>query len=266
MSNQLQVAREQVISAQKSFKNVPNNKLDFEREAGFAMQMIQSNPFLASMDANSIRNCIVNVALTGLTLNPVLKLAYLVPRKGKLILDPSYMGLINVLVTSGAAKKIEADVVCENDFFDYEKGTNGFIKHKPSLSSRGEIIAAYAIAHLPNGEVQFEIMNREELEKVRKSSEAAKKGSSPYDGWASEMMRKAPIRRLFKYLPKHNIPDQVINTLSLDEQNNGVDFSAQKQEAFKGKAADFFEDEPANTVDADYTDMSHEEADNELAA
>lgn len=244
MSNtQLQVAREQVVAARQSFENVPNTHLDFQREAGFAMQMLQANSYLATMDPQSIKNCIVNVALTGLTLNPVLKLAYLVPRKGKLVLDPSYMGLINVLVTSGAAKKIEADVVCENDVFDYEKGTSSYIKHKPALADRGPIIAAYAIAHLANGEIQFEIMNRSELDKVRKSSESVKAGkSSPYDGWEGEMMRKAPIKRLFKFLPKHNIPEQLVRTLELEEENNGVDFKAQGQEAVKSKANAFFDD------------------------
>lgn len=230
------------------------------------MQMIQANSFLATMEPQSIRNCIINVALTGLTLNPVLKLAYLVPRNKKLILDPSYMGLINVLVTSGAARKVEAEVVYENDVFDYEKGTKPFIHHKPALKNRGEIIAAYAVAYLPNGEIQFEVMNRDELDKVKRTSEAVKKGGhTPYKEWEGEMMRKAPIRRLFKFLPKHNIPEQVVHTMALDEQNNGADFSAQKQEAVKSKASAFFDDAPEAEIDNTPDGMTHEEADRELA-
>lgn len=266
MSNQLEIARNQIVSAQKSFENVPNTNLDFAREAGFAMQIIQANNYLATMDPASIRNCIVNVALTGLTLNPVLKLAYLVPRKGKMILDPSYMGLINVLVTSGAAKKIEADVVYENDHFEYEKGTASFIKHKPVLKDCGQVIAAYAIAMLPNGETQFEVIGREDLEKIKKSSEAVKGGKgSPYDAWEGEMFRKAPVKRLFKYLPKHNIPDQVVRALELDDQNNGINFEQAKKEAKQSKFDNLVTDDVVPETEPE-AGFSHEDADAELAA
>jgi recombination protein RecT len=246
MSNQLQVIRQAMPEIQKKFQSVPNCNLDFAREAGFAMQAMETNTYLATMSLESIKKCIVNVAMTGLTLNPVLKLAYLVPRKGNLILDISYMGLINVLVTSGAALKIEAEVVKENDQFDYEKGTNPYIKHKPALVNRGQVIAAYAIAYLPNGEKQFEVMEREELEKVKKVSEAAKSGKgSPYEGWESEMYRKAPVKRLFKFLPKHNIPDHTLKALEIEEETHGANFTSHTPAA---SIASLLDDEPETSA------------------
>ena len=104
-----------VFSAQKQFEASNSLNMDFMREAGFAIQILQQNTFLQSCDPISVKNAIVNVALTGLTLNPALKMAYLVPRKGKCVLDPSYVGLIKVLTDSGALKNKDDAVIYVND-------------------------------------------------------------------------------------------------------------------------------------------------------
>ncbi len=66
-------------------------------ELGFAMQIIQNNDDLQRCDPKSILNAVVNVARTSVTLNPVMRLAYLVPRKGKCVPDFSYIGLVAML-------------------------------------------------------------------------------------------------------------------------------------------------------------------------
>ena len=66
------------VSSKKGFLAAGGTDQQFNREAGFAMQTIQANPYLAQMDKQSILNAVVNVALTGLTLNPELKLGYLI--------------------------------------------------------------------------------------------------------------------------------------------------------------------------------------------
>ena len=48
------------------------------RELGFAYQVISDNEMLQRCDPLSIINAITNVARTSITLNPVMKLAYLV--------------------------------------------------------------------------------------------------------------------------------------------------------------------------------------------
>ena len=52
-------------------------------ELGFAMQIFQNSDALQICDPQSILNAVVNVARTSVTLNPVMRLAYLVPRKNK---------------------------------------------------------------------------------------------------------------------------------------------------------------------------------------
>lgn len=60
---------------------------------------------------------VFNVALTGLTLNPTLKLAYLVPRYNnasrelEVHLEPSYQGLVKLVTDTGSAKSVSSQVV-----------------------------------------------------------------------------------------------------------------------------------------------------------
>ena len=98
---------------EKQFKAglTDNVNLSFAKESGFAMQILKANEYLAKLDPISIRDSIVQVALTGITLNPALKYAYLIPRAGKCTLDISYMGMIKILTDAGFVKNIDAAIV-----------------------------------------------------------------------------------------------------------------------------------------------------------
>jgi recombination protein RecT len=95
------------------------------------------------------------------------------------------------------------------------------ITHKPyiGIEDRGEIIAAYCIAKLKDGTVFREVMTRQEIDKVRRSSKAgamsendvkyakdkeAKVGDPKgiWKDWYEEMARKTVFRRCAKWLPQ----------------------------------------------------------------
>ena len=198
-----------VYSAKKSFESVKSD-VDFNREANFALQILESNNYLQKARPESIRNAIVNLSLTGLTLNPALKYAYLVPRNSQdglnIVLDISYIGMIKLLTDAGAVKNVDAGVIYSNDKYDFRKGSDPYFKHQPALVNRGEKIGAYAIAYLRDGGFQFEIMGRDEIEKVRATSESYKNEKtrkySPWENWEDEMWKKTVLKRLFKLLPK----------------------------------------------------------------
>jgi recombination protein RecT len=223
-----------VFQAQKQFEASNEYKMNFIREAGFAIQILTQNEFLASCEQESIKNAVVNVSLTGLTLNPALKFAYLVPRNGKCILDISYMGMIKVLTDAGAVKNVDAGVIYSNDKYDYRRGTDPYFKLMPSLSNRGEKIGAYAVAYFRDGGFQFEILGRDEIEKVRATSESWKKeGSrkfSPWETWEDEMWKKTVLKRLFKLLPKTNFSDQLIAAISQEHENEANDMPTETKE------------------------------------
>lgn len=212
-----------VFQAQKQFEASNEYKMNFNREAGFAIQILTANEFLASCEPVSIRNAIVNISLTGLTLNPALKYAYLIPRGGKCILDISYMGMIKLLTDAGSVKNIDAGVIYANDKYDYRRGTDPYFKHVPALTNKGDKIGAYAIAFLRDGGFQFEIMGRDEIEKIRNTSESFKNEKtrkySPWENWEDEMWKKTVLKRLFKLLPKTQFSEQLIAAISNEHEN-----------------------------------------------
>lgn len=234
-----------VFTAQKQFEASNEYKMNFNREAGFAIQILTNNPYLMKCDPNSVKDAVVNVALTGITLNPALKYAYLIPRKSKegmkCVLDISYMGMIKILTDAGAVKNVDAGVIYSNDKYDFRRGSDPYFKHQPSLSNRGNKLGAYAIAFLRDGGFQFEILGREEIEKIRATSESYKNEEgrkySPWETWEDEMWKKSALKRLFKLLPKTNFSEQLIAAISHDYDNEVTDLKIDDD-----KYAEYFED------------------------
>jgi recombination protein RecT len=257
MENNQQIAvreresKQLVFTAQKQFEVSNEYKMNFNREAGFAIQILTNNPYLMKCDPTSVKDAIVNVALTGITLNPALKYAYLVPRKVKselkCILDISYMGMIKILTDAGAVKNVDAGVIYSNDKYDFRRGSDPYFKHQPALSNRGDKIGAYAIAFLRDGGFQFEILGKEEIEKIRATSESYKNEEgrkySPWETWEDEMWKKSALKRLFKLLPKTNFSDQLIAAISHDYDNEVSDLKTPED-----KYAGMFEDIQEATV------------------
>lgn len=231
MSN-LQLVQSQIMLAQSEFEsNIEAQKLNlvFQKEAAFAMQIFQGNDYLTRMTPESIKNAIVNVSLTGISLNPVLKLAYLVPRKGKCVLDISYMGLTKILTDTGSVKNIEAKVVHSNEPFEIQQGTNPYIKHGIApTGNKGDIIGVYSIATLNDGSTSVEWMYKQDIDAIAMRSESVKSGKqSPWHSDYPEMARKTVVKRHYKYLPKSERAIMAATAIDIDHENNGIDFESE---------------------------------------
>jgi recombination protein RecT len=85
---------------------------------------------------------------------------------------PMLAGIKKRMRNSGEVLSVETDVVCANDEFEYERGDNAFIRHKPPPlgEDRGEIVGAYAIIRLKNGEIIRDVMSRTRIETARNQS------------------------------------------------------------------------------------------------
>lgn len=187
------------------------------KELAFAAQILSNNDKLKACDLGSILSAVYNIAGVGLSLNPALNYAYLVPMKNRCVLQVGYQGFVKLITDGGAIKAIEARVVYENDTFDYMLGDNSFIAHKPTLKDKGAPIAAYSIAYLPDGQKLYEVMPITDIYEVRNTSisysywlSSGKKGSCIWVEWEGEMTRKTIIKRHFKYLPKSGQNDNRI--------------------------------------------------------
>ena len=234
MSKEIAV-RDVIQSVEKDWNAVENLRLSFAKEMGFALQIVEGNAQLKALSAQNpddLKRAIYNVALTGLSLNPVLKQAYLMPRKGKLIFEPSYMGLTEILVQAGTIVQMESSVVCENDYIEIELGDVQRITHKINITQkRGEIVGAYAIATLPSGQKHHEILTREELESLKLRSPSKTAWESDF----SEMCRKSAIRRIFKHLPKTALSENAINAFAVFDENNKLNHSIEPVNTVTGE-------------------------------
>lgn len=220
--NAIQTITNYVYGAEQNFQSVlVDRSLNFEREAGFAIQVLTANDYVAKLAANdrqSVINAVTNIAAIGISLNPAKKQAYLVPRKGKICLDISYMGLIDLAIQSGSIMWAQADLVYETDAFTL----NGFDRppthqFNPFSKERGEIVGAYVVVKTHTGDYLTECMSREDIDSIKNRSESVKAGkSSPWDTDYGEMAKKTVVKRAYKYWPKSDRLDQAIHHLNTE--------------------------------------------------
>ncbi|UZE97257.1 recombinase RecT [Alkalimarinus alittae] len=195
-----------ISTSESKFKEF--NTLDFSQEQIFATQLMKNNDYLlqtAKKDPTSLKLALYNVAAIGLSLHPSSGLAYLIPRKGKIIVDISYRGLIKLGVESGAIRWAKAELVYAQDSFTYhgpaEKPTHNY---DPFESNRGELRGGYCIAELASGGFLVEAMSKADMDKIRNSSEAFKKKSGPWVEWEDQMQLKSIVKRAYKWWPSSN--------------------------------------------------------------
>lgn len=207
-----------------------------KKEASFALQAINSNSYLAQADPKSIAKAIFNLALTGLSLNPISKLSYLTPRaidgKVQAILMPSYQGLVKLIADTGSVKTVYAYAVYQGDHFEETLGTSVEIVHKPARKSK-ELTYVYAVAILPDDTKIVEVMSVNEVYDIRERSDAyraykAKKTTTCI--WITdegEMARKTVIKRITKYVPKTDKWNRVNEAINIDNSDYPATISQQ---------------------------------------
>jgi recombination protein RecT len=197
-----------IISAKDDFQKLAPADLKYGDEEIFAMQMLTKTNFAletANKNPRSVQFAMINVASTGLTLNPAHGYAYLVPRDGAIVLDISYKGLIKIATDAGAIRWVRAECVHELDDFAYSgPAREPEIRTNP-FKERGPIVGVYCIAKTVDGDVLTEVMDLDAIYKIRDASTAFTKGSvgkkGPWESYFAEMCRKAVIKRARKTWP-----------------------------------------------------------------
>lgn len=228
MSQALEVARLEVFSPalRSAFDAaICDQRIRFETEAGFAMQTLQANNYTAGIAASnpaSLRAAITNIAAIGISLNPARKQAYLVPRKGAVCLDISYMGLMDLAMDTGAIQWGQARVVRKQDTFEL-RGLDQPPVHSydPFSVDRGEIVGAYVVVKTSSGDYLTHAMPISQIYSIRDRSEAWKaflkdKKSCPWVTDEEEMIKKTTVKQAFKYWPKNSRLDAAVHHLNTD--------------------------------------------------
>lgn len=180
--------------------------VNYKREASFALQILQKNEFLASVaigNQDSLKSAIINVAAIGLTLSPVHRLAYLLPRKGEICLDISYLGYIQLAIEVGAIKWAHSELVHEKDVFRLRGLGNEPLHEFDVFGDRGKLLGVYCTVKTHDGDFITSHMTIAEVYAIRDRSESWKSGkSSPWKSDESDMIKKTVLKKGYKFWPK----------------------------------------------------------------
>lgn len=191
-----------------------NQLVTWAEESQFALQAIQKNAKLAGCVVTTVQNAIINVAAVGLTLNPALGYAYLVPEgvkqdNGKYLdecmLRVSFKGLLKIATDSGSIKWVKAEIVKANDIFTYSGPCEPPVHSMQPFSDRGATVGVYCIAKTHDGDFLVDIMSADEITKIK----AAAKTDYVWKSWPDEMAKKAIIKRASKQWPKTDRDDRL---------------------------------------------------------
>lgn len=206
-----------------------------QKEIMYALQQISTNEKLQQCDEISLMQSVINIAATGATLNPALKLAYIVPYKGKAQLVFSYIGLMKILKELNPnIRNIMPILVYEDEKFQYFPNENKIIHEKKFFKSEEEqkirkLIAGYIVIEWKDNNIStLPPLEAWEIEKRLKVSPSYSSSYSPISNWKEDMQKKTLVRWSFKWLiSEQEISAQVEKIIEIEDQE--IDFSKQNK-------------------------------------
>ncbi len=216
---------------QAKFRATMPAGVNLERFTAVVVRAVQEDPKLlsSSTDKASLFLACQHAAQAGLL--PDKREGALVMYGDKVQFLPMIAGLRKRL--AGAGYDLRAELVHQNDDFDYSLGDEPHLTHKPAPfgKDRGPVIGAYAVAtNLATGAKYREVMDVSQLDAVQKVSRGS---GGPWTGpFKGEMQRKTVGRRCIKQLP---IDDRVLNEIL--ERDNADNFDLSAAEAGKREAS-----------------------------
>ena len=190
-----------------------------ERFTRMVLSAVSANKDLAACETKSFLAAMMQAAQLGLEPNTPLGQAYIIPyrdnKSGTLRaqFQLGYKGMIDLAYRSDQVSVIDAQVVYENDEFDYELGLEPKLKHKPALSNRGKAILYYAMFRTKDGGYGFQVMSYDDaVTHARKYSKAFTSG--PWSTNFDEMAKKTVLKKVLKYAP---LKSDFLRGLTADE-------------------------------------------------
>jgi recombination protein RecT len=181
---------------------------------------LANNPKVLECSPKTIAIGMLRVAQTGLELGVSCDL---LPFGKDAQFSPRYNGIIELALAAGA-RSVNADVVREGDFFEWEKGTSFHLRHRKEAKHGARITHAYAIAELKPGSYVFEVISRQDIDMVRtRYSKQWKNGTLEDIPWYA---KKRAVRVLAPYLPKNPRFAAALQFAAAEEEPDEIAVSA----------------------------------------
>lgn len=194
--------------------------MDQDRFVRLLLTATASNPRLLECDPISFLRAGVISAQLGLEPNDPRGEAYLIPYGKQVQFQIGYKGLMKLARRAGAAG-FGADVVYTGDEFDWQQGTEQWLRHKRHGNDDPKAITHAWAAAKVDGEPEFVVMFRSQVDKIMHESQAYRgaergKKDSPWHTNYDEMAIKTAIKRLCKKLPQNA---ELMHAIEVDDQS-----------------------------------------------
>lgn len=206
MDPNIKTLRDTLMKGIEQMKLVMSKEMSPERMIRIAVNAASRNPTLAKCTPQSVGLALMNASQ--FELEPNGRDAHLVPywnsKTGvyEAVYMPDYKGLIKLAYRTGDVATFDAKAVYEHDLFDFQYGSDQFLKHKPAIQNRGELLCAWAMCKLKDdGGVTFVVMDKDSILKRKAASQSGRKDSGPWKDWEEEMWAKTAVKALSKLLP-----------------------------------------------------------------
>jgi recombination protein RecT len=199
-----------------------------EQIIGQAVEAFRSSEQLQKCSLVSIANSCAYAAQLALEVNTLRGHGYLIPYKNVCTFQPGYKGLLELGYRGGRLNWANAQVVHEKDDFEYQEGTDRFLRFQKNLKGdRGAPIAVFFQARFIDGQDPFfHVMTVSEVEKIRdQSSKSAyqydQQGNKtttlkgPWKDWADQMFEKTCIKQAMKTL---KLGPDVATAIGIDDE------------------------------------------------
>lgn len=191
--------------------------LDADRFSRLVLTTMRKTPQLQECSPQSFVGSMLTAAALGLEVG-LNNEAHLVPFRNRGQLEcqlvVGYGGVTKQFWQHPLAAHLDTGVVYAEDEFDFEFGTQPFLKHKPRLGgSKGDPIAFYAVAGLKTGAAEFTVLTPDEVRALRLSEKSNVRDPQHW------MSRKTALVQCLKLMPKST---ELVSALAVDEQSGGA--------------------------------------------
>jgi len=192
-----------------------------ETKAGIFLTAVQvaatNNPKILQCSPTSLVKAMLKCAALQLMPDDGQDHVHLIPYNGELQVQLGFRGLIELTERSGKVRKLEADVVYQDEIdrklFSFRRSPFA-VRHEGALDARRsnpeELRAAYAWVELRSGGVVGVVLTRDEVLKAKSKAQGTSRSDSPWKQWPDRMWRKTAIKALINSGKVPKSPRQVM--------------------------------------------------------
>lgn len=189
-------------------------KAGVERVLAAAQEICRINPKLMECNPESIIGAVIQSILLDFPISQELGFCYFVPyntNRGtrdnpqwvkECQFQIGYKGFAALALRSDRISHFYGHGVYSRDTFSFEYGFNKKLEHKPAMQVGDSLAAVYVVVCLQNGQKDFIVLDRNEVEGLRRRNKM--QGETPTGAWLTDpeqMWIAKAMKRMRRFLP-----------------------------------------------------------------